>query len=1446
VESDRLNKKDPALKDPALNAPILWPPTVTVPVFAKDAEGNGDVGYKQNFRYLGQVFDGDKWTEQQSQVRDDLEYLNKPANITPYKLTAIGYGDLNFASFYPNCCSVFGFCDTAASLREAGYNPSTEKLSYSVIGWYSDPTTDPVNYLSFKHAPPMDVSEEDYAEYLRSGLQLKDNKKGCYNSDYKWFFESSAFVKPVASLYNGIVAAFDYKFDGEYGIPSNVKAGHEIAVGNTLHEALSALLAAKLSQTDKNRSEELFNALQLGVLNQIYEPGGKEKVQRALHDNRFSSQSGGTKWRITLKQNSESSQAQTNQKTRPDLPAELIEKANKLSNLEWELSQLTRQLVGLRQQLMADWRKYLYFKRTLRGQMPQGSVPHQWSSNQTNFNQAIDIMTACLDGLIEAHNTLQEDLDEKQKVISNTKNDIANFLATQSLSQYYELTASPAPQYHQPNEPVLLLSGPGVKPPDNYGKLSRRDDGFLECTVDLPTITSSSITWTLEVALKPNALDCIRKEAIVTYMDALLKQAILLTSNPASSIDAWLPLMMEWAIQEMPIERLPLDNKKLYSESIITSNYDLDPVTGDFEAKKDGQGNSSPNGYGNLVPLAAGVTISLQYQIDQCLQQLAELAASDSPTTELTTDLKKLQLQELKQQLSSKNWLAQALSGFNTALIMRKETYQLPISDPGCSQAWEENLAHEIRKYVNQDGNLGENSGGGFSPLRAGKMHLSELRVIDCFGRKIDLTQSATPLILAKNLLPNDPNLVSNRWISLPPRIVPPSRLLLNWVPTKGEKVRPFSSDENPICGWVMFNYLDKSLQIYDPQGFALGSILFVMRDGNAQVHWQGQPGTMNWDKTLTQVMESQNETLRAFVEKVGRNSQYTLSFFEMLNRTLALSPNKIQDDANPAILIGKPLAVVRAWMKFEVNGNFFPLSQRWEDLSNLDVNNVLSRNNQVLNNVNLPIRLGESTNVEDGLVGFFKHDDKGKIDTSQFYAAVAIPQGNPGSHSQICRPTDQTLLLKANPQFSQIVTMLIDPYGKVNVTTGLLPAQTLELSPEIYIKPLQQIKATFLVSPILGPQLLSTDSASSAFLSQNKLSKWTACPPPTPPNHWSSTATNSSSEAWDAWVAQSKYIGSRIGFKNQPEGMAFVIEGWFVNLFLLQIAGEKTPFFRFGGYMPITRFEHLGDGTVTFNMHYHRGEEIDNLCGRYRILDPSDPNSDVELIAYGNVPPDAVDIIDKLNQREELEKLFLPRFGFPFHPPSLTPGREPDYSIESSDIQAPIPLFNLSVDGWWENIQEKLPERCYFIDFINLREHDGPDWQNKILFGEVQPSKVSSLTQKLPMIVPNESLHQGSWSWLERQLNPQNLKGWQTREPVSTDLAEVISYSPQILREGWLLLSHNNRQQPQPLSRNLGSKNSGIQKPDPILPPVAPLSKRRRFRQQELEVDQETPNGRN
>jgi hypothetical protein len=1361
IESNRLNRKDPRLN--------VWPATVTVPVHPDDAFATSEentvdesyLGCEQSHRYLGQVFDAVTWTEQQEEMavidpgnpENNKEYLFQmlPPSLgrsvrrryplrsrrltpktelhkrtTPYDLTIVGYGDLDFTSFYPNCSSVFGFCDPADQLAVSGYDCTQDKLSYSVTGWYCEDEKDPLQKLNFSffqstvlqlngngkvecpahgnpteaisvslwvksasetwnsssdllckrdafilhpeknskkiqfkvslpkgwktvaftpddsfdlkqwhqyaatydgkvlilsidgeecartegagaitnanselsigHDPvhggddgfkgllahvclwqkalsaaeiqafherpptseeadllayfplnqfatgstvtnlggkevphvcpdgtvingsivtsnslPVTCSTKDdadaYQAYQDSGLKLGEQETGCYNSEFEWFFPSPSKVKPVASLYHGIVEAFDFDVTQVYDIPTQISQGkHDIVIGNNTAEAYSALLTVRLENTI---SENTLNALQSNLLPTLNKVGGAIAVDRQLHAARFRPAVEGKTWQLTgirtddnLDRLDKQSQANT---TLPKLTSELIALVNELNEAELSIQQVELQLTGTQQQLMADWRKFLYFQYTK--SFPVGSPPYHWLNEQNTQGSGdprapiLNYLDSVLYGfeveivrLRQVQNDQANKISRLQRAIRSILEETDAVLQTPrgvvfrgKLSAYYELTpGSTIPAtYYQANEPCVLLAGPGLETPINYQHCPDRRDGFLECDVDLPNNLPASSPFLPDRFAAVSAATFAGRQAgavLASTLQALEKRACLVANNdrsftvPSPKItvtkkgeieNCWLPLMLAWEAKVRPLKVATLPQNELHYEAdTLLTRFNWNDEVMDLKENKDLLNKQKQTlVVKNRLQLSAGVTASLQDQINILLEKLDDPQSQDA-----------IALKDLKSKLSQTKLMSQVMAGFSQGLLMRAQTMQLAVWDPVAGTTTDWDRVVKMQDAIGDQNSLGEVSSGSFSPLRGGIMQLA-IQVIDCFGRNLLLQQSdehgspQSGFIVAQSLTPADLDVALTRYINLPPRLVAPAHLHFNWICAQSLKRYINSHDVNPILGWILYNYLENSLDIYDAKGKTIGSIFVVERDGRLVLLSQGQPGSTNWPD----LAPINNKILAAVVDMLSRQTPaYLHAFFTMLNDATQLTPSEVNNATNVSVLLGKPLALVSAYLKLECNGHAFPLSQGWMELkaaatTSPPLNMLAARNAQALHEVQFPMRLGHENSVDDGLIGFFKHMPNREIDTARFYSQSAS-DAEVASTATIVQPKIDDLVLSIDPQHCELVTLLIDPFKPVHLTSGVLPIQSLTVSKEHLDAALENMKSTFLLTPVICP----------------------------------------------------------------------------------------------------------------------------------------------------------------------------------------------------------------------------------------------------------------------------------------------------------------------------------------------------------------------------------------
>jgi len=101
---------------------------------------------------------------------------------------------------------------------------------------------------------------------------------------------------------------------------------------------------------------------------------------------------------------------------------------------------------------------------------------------------------------------------------------------------------------------------------------------------------------------------------------------------------------------------------------------------------------------------------------------------------------------------------------------------------------------------------------------------------------------------------------------------------------------------------------------------------------------------------------------------------------------------------------------------------------------------------------VKFPIRLGDHRQLNDGLLGYWiEHEEKD----------VLYKHFHSGNEPALERAVDDG---------AAMLTMLVDPRGVVHLTSGILPAEALEIPHDQYAAALQAIEVTFLTAPILSP----------------------------------------------------------------------------------------------------------------------------------------------------------------------------------------------------------------------------------------------------------------------------------------------------------------------------------------------------------------------------------------
>jgi hypothetical protein len=442
--------------------------------------------------------------------------------------------------------------------------------------------------------------------------------------------------------------------------------------------------------------------------------------------------------------------------------------------------------------------------------------------------------------------------------------------------------------------------------------------------------------------------------------------------------------------------------------------------------------------------------VPAEQQSDTYLQQhLDQLVAWRQ--LEIQSDLQMVVMVEAYTKLAGSNYLSQSLGGFNDALLMHRQTMQLPVSDP-LGFAEYQTFAARVGDAVQNATTSAPEPLNDFNPVLSGAMRLNNLRLVDTFGQVLDVSCER---VMTTNLMTTPE---SDYLLTVPPRLVQPSRLNFRWLSAaRGDEEMNEHPATTPICGWVLPNNLDNSLMVYDGDGLALGSV-------NPLVGWRTAPG-----RAVVTPDDIQNPHLQKMVQYlVAQGEDFLNDFISTVDSALeSIEPENFAQHQDMALLVGRPLALVRATLEWELQGAP-ALNQSWEAFR-LD----LGRNTRETDNftcIQFPIRVGEYRQLNDGVVGYWKESGEG-YEGGVFYApqSNAVGSDKIKTHADVQTDADPPVAILLAPDSPpQTIALLLDPRGDVHATTGIVPTKAINVPPDQYTAALRAIQVTFLSSPIL------------------------------------------------------------------------------------------------------------------------------------------------------------------------------------------------------------------------------------------------------------------------------------------------------------------------------------------------------------------------------------------
>jgi hypothetical protein len=381
--------------------------------------------------------------------------------------------------------------------------------------------------------------------------------------------------------------------------------------------------------------------------------------------------------------------------------------------------------------------------------------------------------------------------------------------------------------------------------------------------------------------------------------------------------------------------------------------------------------------------------------------------------------------------------------------------------------------------------------------LRSGAFTLTRARVVDAFGRVLDLTPALERLRIATSLTADGSGATGAEGTFVP-RIPAPARLMLRLVAPGREDVEAYVDQDagsvSPIAGWLLPDYFDHAAELFDAGGEPLGQLLH--NPHGPGVLWEsapGRPGPLGAPPPIhgaadlplaglvTGLLASDAQRRAAgpvpLTEDLLEEEESPLSaLLRVLDTTAATVDPAAGGTEHLSGLVGRPLALVRALLRIDVAPDPAP-PETPEPLRD-----DRARAFRQLARLAVPVRLGALSRLSDGLLGFFVDDDYTRFHPVDGAVLAAALDSGPrrGTLAAGADPTDaptrpitstyvvEDPLLHLHPGQTLRLTLVVVPGTAVHATCGIVPRTAVRLQRDWAAEALERIEPSFRIGPVL------------------------------------------------------------------------------------------------------------------------------------------------------------------------------------------------------------------------------------------------------------------------------------------------------------------------------------------------------------------------------------------
>lgn len=996
----------------------------------------------QRFRYMGRV----------SPLE---EYINRPFEKAQYwkaqlgvPFTAFAHGDVHFAAFYPNCCSVFGFYDPAGKPTDR----------YEVCGWYERENGEIVSYLKEINNILAEKSNRDADLTERFSLRTDDRLRAFLREQKGHSFFELLFFGTAEK------ADESTELKTETWIP---------AIGNGADEALSAFLADAVARTDaeKNRLERELEALHFGYLKQ-QSLDVAANFESGRHQKGFVAEQGAFLFDLQLVQNTKTSGDLSENKEYPFLsPVFSAVKAavEELNGMIVQQEKREAEVEDQQRMLFSHWQKYLqcahpplqmakllpdpnevldFIANNVVPELKQRLAKAGKLTNRAVFALGEDTVTsvnlefrpkenkraskrsdssgvvfwnylATLPEFITPINNEPTHAERIIRKLTEIKQLIAELNATElkTSQQTLSLQHRQGQTYYTPAEPVLVLAS------EHLNQLAvEGEDAQPVSVLSVDPSFHSIHKWLTSVQELPFPLFDLKP---------------VMTERAT-------PIFLDWEAFFFPVEKIG-GQRNEYGKYFLSDCFEIQREDAEFSLIRDGKTQ-----YSNGISRYCGRTLPVFSDASNIRTKLAALTGQQK-TPALTA---------ANQVLKKNRFLVQTLNGFNASFVQEKVLMQLPIDDP---------IAFEHYRSIFNNLGLAELIGEhrfhspepefDFSPVRSGGLHISLLELIDTFGRATSITPQPSDLRVPEVMQLSDRKGLQQSNIPdihafLYPRFIQSTALSVNWLSaTSSAPIHTAATNLNPVCGWIVPNFMAQALAIYSPEGEHLCNLL----ERNGRLRYEPGPERDQYEPEA--VTNTYMKQLLDYFEKQADIREFLRLLQDSL---LFIDPETGPQHNDLNYLFGRPLALVRMRINFETKGTYASRKDHQAFRSMLETRNPapLTAGYEY---VRIPLQVGDYSKLNEGVILYWTGSDL----SNQQIRSAAI---NTEIQTEIGLKIKPKLhhALKSNPLD---MTLLMDPRAEAHICSGVVPLKIMQLEEQFWKPVLQHLRIDFDMGPALFPR---------------------------------------------------------------------------------------------------------------------------------------------------------------------------------------------------------------------------------------------------------------------------------------------------------------------------------------------------------------------------------------